>query len=34
MYGFDTLAIIIAFLTGIIFIDKMLKFYNINVFED
>lgn len=34
MYGFDTLAIIIAFLTGIIFIDKILEFYNINVFED
>lgn len=34
MYGFDTLAIIIAFFTGIIFVDKMLEFYNINLFED
>lgn len=33
MYGFDTLAIIIAYLIGIIFVKKMLDFFNINVFE-
>ena len=34
MYGFDTLAIIISFIIGILFVDKILKFNNISLFGD